>query len=243
MTRLMKIRSIFFILCLASVSFAEVPLGQETINPLRFPKFTFGGEYAMSRGLSAIGDATLELTLKDSFGVNLHAEAGLVKYLNGGVSTSFTVSNPFLGGSNIFRLGLFLKPYFPIGEHFAIFTRLGGGGSTAIINESNASIKNPIKYNEEFAEAYLVDYGQQIYYPISAGIHGMALIGAEIFFTTRFGLMAEFGLRADMLWAQKFEEGGNASKVEQPTSGKPAPSWFSYRISDMPLMINLHLIL
>lgn len=230
----------------APTTHAEVPLGQETIKPLRFPKFTVGGEYALMRKFRAFNGSDFRAGLKNSYGVNLHAEAGLIRYLNAGVTASFTMSSPFLDGSNILRMGLFLKPYLPLGSRVSLFSRLSLGGSATILNEAlfyKLAANSTIGEIPPGIEKYKRTYGTQFYLPISAGLNGAATIGLEAFITLRIGVVAEWGIRSDMLWAKILKSERLREFDAPPASGNPPPNWFHYLIYDMPVMVSLNIIL
>lgn len=238
-----------FICCLLVhlTASSESDLGKETIEPLRFPKFTISGEYAVLRKMRAFNGSDFKRSPNNAVGLDLHAEAGLLKNLNAGFSLSFTKSDPFLLGTNIFRMGLFLKPYLPIGNYISVFSRLGLGPSASIGTEASA-YKLLIGMGGDGAppeglKEFFHSYGTTTYWPFAAGFNGSATLGIEVFFSSRVALFAETGIRADMLWAKKAKASAYTKFDDKPASGNPSPNWFHYVIYDMPIIAGVHVIL
>jgi hypothetical protein len=228
-------------LILSKSLIAEIQLGKETILPLEFPKFTLGGEYNVFRHFHAFNDSGLKRDLNNSYGANFYAEVGWLRYLNAGLIVSLTASSPFLGGSNIGRLGLFIKPYLPLGSRVSLFSRISAGPSIAIFHYLNGLQMGAI-FPASHEESQQIEdrYSHNDYWPLSLGFHGIAALGAEFFITQRIGLVLESAFRLDMLWAKQFNFQGGTKPT---TTGKPAATWFHYMIYDIPVMLSMHIIL
>jgi hypothetical protein len=227
-----------FLLCaiFSNLALAKNDLGTETITPLRFPKFTIGGEFNVLRNLNIFNGSSIKKSLHFSYGLNIFGEMELIDYLNTGFAFSLTASHPFKEGSNIMRLGMFLKPYFPLNDRTSFFGRLTLGPSLTVLQELNAYDFNPTLEGGNKIEDI---YGDQSYWPMAWGFHSIASVGMEFFITNRIGLLIESAFRFDMLWANQTPL---VRFIDPSRPHKPGPSLLHYLIYDVPLVLSMHII-
>lgn len=216
-------------------------LGEEYIEPLKYPKFSLIGDTGLVRNFVSFQDKKLNTKLANNWGAGLGVDVGLYKYFNAGFM--FTSNIPLETSKTIepilFRFTLVAKPYVPIGDRFGLFARLGGGFGVSIFNELDHLRKTS---NTEYLGKIKDIYYNQAYSLFAPSMNAMATIGLEVFPFSRFGISAEWGIRGEFVFASKGNAAQNAlagSKQDDPR----APKNFHYLVYDMPLMLNLHIIL
>ena len=220
----------------------QVAIGEEYIQPLRYPKFAAAFEYGMMRKYHGLEDSRLRADLPNNFGVSLITEAAPYKYLNAGGLFSLNLPRSFEHEFQPIhmRLALFAKPYIPLGDRISIFGRFGGGLTVSMLNYLRWS---PLMDRENFPKLISEIYGIQEYSNFPWGANLMTTIGLEAFLLERVGLAVEWGFRADYIYASK---GSMLERFINQQGQKPTgrePNARTYFIYEMPLMFNLEIIL
>lgn len=125
----MNVKKIFILVLLcgwSTLSSAEdIKMGEEYIEPLKYPKFSLGADYSFKPKVRELGKDNSTLEPKNEYTTLLSFEAGLYKYLNAGGMLFINIppkDNPIR-----LRMSIFAKPYIPLGERFSLFARVGGG--------------------------------------------------------------------------------------------------------------------
>ncbi len=223
-------------LAVYSVESEDMALGEEYIQPLRYPKSSATFEYTMLRNFHGFGSENLKTNLPDNLGVALSFEAGLYKYLNAGALFSASIAHtPHRSAPTHMRMSLFAKPYIPIGDRVSFFSRLGGGLTVSFLNYLVYFNSNKASYSNFNSDIF----GAQEYALFPFGGNIMATIGVEYFPFSRVGLAFECGFRGDFIYAKKShfltDLGVDATKKDSPNS-------FSYLVYELPLMLTLQVI-
>lgn len=222
----------------------DAGIGEEYIEPLRYPKFSLSVDYGVLRKFHGFENSRLRANLPNNMAATLSFEAGLYRYLNAGalLSLNFPIKKQDTEPTHL-RFALFAKPYFSITEQVSIFGRFGGGLSLSFSDYLLAYRKSSRSEFREFGQELLRTYSTQMYAPVPFGANLMASIGVEVFPLERVGLALEWGFRGDFLYARKSnwiaELTGN--KLEEKILN--APSSLKYLVYEMPLMLTVHIIL
>lgn len=207
-------------------------IGEEYIQPLKYPKFGISGDYAVSRHYVGFAHEGLRAPLNDRLSFSLLFEAGLVKYFNAGAL--FSMSYPSMGKPITMNLGLFGKPYISLGERFAIFSRLSTGIATDLAFMPSAHEF----YNESFPQdAVRAIYHDQSYTGMPFGGFGTATLGLEFFPLSRFGISVEGGIKASI-----FHGPVSIPFISNSTIVADAPG-YNYSYYEFPLTVNVLFIL
>ncbi len=125
----MSNNKIFQILFLWSFSCSALSLEHplfidvEEVKSVEYPKFSVALNYNFERNFHGFADKSLRIGLGYEVGAILAFEAGIYKYFNAGAQLSFGIP-PNLEVPLHLGLGLFAKPYFPIGDRCSVFTRI-----------------------------------------------------------------------------------------------------------------------
>jgi hypothetical protein len=190
------------------------------------------GEYEINRKFHGFADPSLRGDIERRLVGTIAFEAGLVKYFNAGALFGVAINS--FNKPMHFRLGLFAKPYLPLGERFALFTRLAAG--IAIDMAIFPSAK------DYYASLDKADFDRvfkgQLYQGLPFGGFGSATIGLEVFPFTRVGIALEWGIRATLLHGQK-----NMLLMDKVEDKSGAPNSFNYMLHELPVMATLHLII
>lgn len=133
------------------------------------------------------------------------------------------------------RFGLFAKPYVPLSERFAFFGRVFGGLALHLSFYPTA-----IEYYSEYinTDAFQDVYKGQFYGGLPFGAFGAGMIGFEIFFTSRLGIAAEWGIRTSLFHGYR-----NMPQVKTIKPQPGAPNSFNFMNYEFPIMLTLHMIL
>lgn len=118
----------------------EIKIGEEYIEPLKYPKFSLGLDYALNSQARKLEKSAPINKIEREFAGLLSIETGLYKYLNGGAL--FSINFPAKKDPMRVRLALFAKPYIPLGERFSLFARLGGGLGGWLVGGSPGAATN-----------------------------------------------------------------------------------------------------
>lgn len=213
-----------------------IAIGQETIIPIYYPKFSLGGDYNVGRKFHGFRDEKLREKLGNEISTSLSFEAGLLKYFNAGALIGFNVPNFKLLEPLHVRLALFGKPFIGLGERVSLFSRMGVGIGWALClpgmkryleMEGSSMIKEELKRV----------YEDGTYNFLGLGLNTLLTAGIEYFPWSRVGFAFEGGIRAEFLTAKKTKPllGGEISAT--------APKWFNYMIYEFPLGLMVHIIL
>ena len=127
-------------------------------------------------------------------GVNLAFETGLYKYFNAGAQLSFGIPRSLEEPLHL-GLGLFAKPYFPIGDRCSIFS-LAGAGLSAAQNSMKTWLSE--RHKQEIERVYL--YSD--YYNTAFGGNVYLSVGIEYFPWPLLGFAFAGGVRAE-LWRER----------------------------------------
>lgn len=233
---MMKINSIFLLslslLCSPIISEHPTSIGEETILPLKYPKFSLMADYGLKRSFHGFDDVKLREKLSASYNAFLSFEAGLYKYLNAGAAIGFNAPAFRKNEPLHIRLLLFAKPYVALGERVALFARLGGGISSAL---SGSSIKGHfMKVGSNSIKAELLRVYKDGSYDLAYGAITQASIGIEYFPFTRVGISLEGGIRSEFFRANKDMYGNSSTE---------APAALNYMIYEFPIGLTLHIII
>jgi len=193
----------------------------DEVKPIEYPKFSVALNYNFERNFHGFADKSLRIGLGYELGAILAFEAGIYKYFNAGAQLSFGIP-PNLQVPLHLALGLFVKPYFPLGDRCSIFSRIGAG-----ISASQGGMKAWIK-----APEINRIFGKNQYYATAFGGNAHASIGIEYFPWPLFGFAFEGGVQADLL-----RERG------VPKNSANAPRHFDFVIYEFPLTLMAHIIL
>jgi hypothetical protein len=198
------------------------------VEPVKYPKFSVALNYNMERNFSGLADKKLRIALANEIGALLTFEAGLYKYFNAGAQLSFGIP-PNLSVPLHLGLGLFAKPYFPLGERCSFFSRLGLG-----ISASQGGMKAWLAEKSQRPGASEIKnfFGENQYFDTAFGANAHVSVGFEYFPWPLFGFALEGGVRADI-----FRERGLAK------NNKDAPPNFDYVTYEFPLALMIHVIL
>lgn len=228
-----------FLLSLPLIGKEELALGEETIKPLKYPKFSLSADYNLNRKYHGFADSSLRINLENRLSAALSFEAGLYKYFNAGALVGFNIPTGIAKGEPLhYRLDLFAKPYVALGERFSLFSRLGAGISAA---QGNLLQYLSQKNDSNQATLQKVFLGTQ-YEHFAFGGNAFAVAGFEYFPWSRFGLVFEAGMRAEILRNNKSTHQWGREKLAE-RGVKEAPSSFSYLIYEFPIGLMLHIIL
>lgn len=233
-----------------SPTHAQDILGEETIEPLRYPKFSIGGGYPFSRKFHGFGHESLRANLGSRPFVTISMEAGLLKYLNAGAQYGFALSEVTKEEPIWMHFSLFAKPYLPLGSRLSIFTRLSGGlgfdffespvAPIGYIDGQYKTVKQDISV-EQFTNAYRETYKDQKYAALGSwGAYSSATFGIEFFPIKRIGIAVEAGIRAYFL---RKEKKWLSIDPEGFKDVPGAPSSFNYMLYDYSIMASLQAIL
>lgn len=233
--KLINVLALFW-LSLPLIGESEVPLGEETIQPLKYPKFSLSMDYNLGRKFHDFADPKLREDLANQFGGALSFEAGLYEYFNAGAIFSVNMAKLTKLEPLHIRLSLFGKPYIALTDRFGVFGRVGAGISSAISvfamngylsQEGSSTIKRELKRV----------YKEGSYSMIAYGANTFASLGVEYFPFSRFGLALEAGIRAEFFRASK------TNNLFTRKTDARAPSALCYMIYEFPISLMLHIIL
>lgn len=213
----------------------DFDIGEERVESVFYPKASISVDYSTFRKFHGFADDTLRINLENRFDAAILFEAGLYRYFNAGAIFGGSFSNMKKGEPLDLRLGLFAKPFFPIGDRFAIFTRFAGG-----IAVHAALYPSAIEFYDSKDEEKNMGrvYKGQGYYNIPYGGFGSATIGAEYFIFSRLGLAFEWGIRTTLLHGERSVP--FILKNDKDVPG--APSSFNFMNYEMPFSLTLHAI-
>jgi hypothetical protein len=233
-------RFIFLIIVFAAieVSWCETDIGEEYITPLTYPKFSITGDYSLKRFYRGFADNSLHYSLENRFGVALSFEVATLKYMTAGALFTVSFSKKSKKEPTDLRLGLFLKPYMPLGDRFSFFGRLVGG-LTLTLASKGMIVDYLSNTTMSFKDNYDIVFKGQKYMGTPFGGFGAATVGIDFFPLSRLGLAFEWGIRADAMHMGK----NNVYENEKPEIILGAPSSFNYMMYEMPLSLTLHVIL
>lgn len=221
------------LLCGINLLAADVEKEYDLIEPLRSSTISFTGEYEINRRFHGFADKNLRHGIERRFDGTLSFEKGWGNYVNGGVLVGFGISD-FAKPLHV-RTGIFLRPYFPLGERFALFTRVSTGlGVDFAFNPSAKDYYGSFDDGENFEHVYK---GQK-YVGLPFGGFGAASLGLDFFPFARFGVGIEWGIRATLMYGTKnllF-----AHKVEEKSG---APNSFSFMLYELPIMLSFHVVI
>lgn len=200
----------------------------EEVKPVKYPKFSVALNYNLKRHFHGLADKNLGIPLKNEIGAILAFEAGLYKYFNAGAQLSFGIP-PNLDVPLHLGLGLFAKPYFPLGSHFSFFSRIGMG-----ISASQGGMKAWLaeKSHRPGASRIKRVFGENKYFGTAFGGNAHVSLGVEYFPWPLVGFAFEGGVRADI-----FRERG------LPENNSDAPKHFDYITYEFPVSLMVHVIL
>jgi hypothetical protein len=222
-------------ICFSSVrADDEVAIGEEFIEPIRFAKFSMALGYGMGRVFRSTRDWSLHADLPRKFETIFAYEAGIYQYLNAGGMFSTRISRLKNDEPMQIRLGLFAKPFIPIGNRVALFSKLLGGMAVDVAINPDASAYYGGFNKPHYDRVYL---GQN-YAGFPFGIFGSATLGIEVFPFSRMGIAFEWGFRASILRTHR-----NVPQITEVAEVANAPSAFNFVVYEMPITLMLHLIL
>lgn len=212
---------------------AQESIGEEIVVPLNFPKFSLTGEYNLNRKFHGFTDERLRSDINRRFDSTLAFEAGLLKYFNAGGLFGVGISG-FQEPISI-RMGLFAKPFVPLGDRFALFSRISGGLAVDLAfypyaHDYYASFDKEENFKRVFKG--------QSYNGVPFGGFGSATLGLEVFPFSRFGVALEWGIRASIFHNRK-----SMWLVKAPSDIPGAPGSFNFMIYEFPFMLTLHVII
>lgn len=226
---------IFVFSSIKGFSAEEIRLGEEYIEPVRFPRFSLSGEYVMTRKFLGFSSSDLRADLGNRFESVLLFEANIYKYFNAGGLFSCSFSAIKKGEPLAFKFGMFAKPFFPLGSRVALYARVSAGLAVDIAFGGGAASY----YGEQVGKSVMdrVYLGQE-YKGWPAGAFGAATIGIEAFPLSRLGLAFEWGIRSTVELAMK-----SMPMMQEIKDVPGAPGVFSFMYYEMPLMFTLHYII
>src|ERR1700722_11651890 len=99
----------------------EMAIGEEYIEPIRFAKFSVALGYSMGRTFRSVRDWSLRADLPRKFETILSYEAGIYQYMNAGGIFSTRISSLKNDEPMEVRLGIYAKPFIPLGDRVALF--------------------------------------------------------------------------------------------------------------------------
>ncbi len=222
------------ILCGSTTHAQNFGIGDEYVEPLRYPKFSVSGVYQFDRKFNGFADDSLRYDLKSKFDTILSFEAGLLKYFNAGALFGAGISG--FGQPIQFRFGLFAKPYYGFGDRVAIFGRFAGGLAIEMHMGIPGAARTYYGTLNQINDQRI--FKNQVYDGPSYGGFGSATIGIEVFPFSRFGIAIEGGIRGTVLHSSK-----NWPGVTKNKDLADVPSSFNYLLYEFPLMATLHFIL
>ncbi len=244
------IRNLFHItvigLCLSLAAVADeveqFGIGEEYIQPLRYPKFSLSFDYSMARRFHGTENSLLRAKLPNNLAGTVSFEAGLYKYFNAGAlfSLNFPTSKANFEPLHL-RFTIFGKPYIALTDRIGIFSRLGTGLSVSLLDYLTVyRFKKDREFND-FMEQLDNTYAKQDYAWLPVGVNAMATIGIEAFPFERLGLALEWGLRGDFFYASKSRL--LQQLIDKPEETRPVPNALKYLVYETPIMLTLHIIL
>lgn len=235
----MKNFTILFLLMFGAGLAQAEDIGEEYIQPLKYPKLSLMGEYGIWRNYQGFSKE-LHAPLPNEWGGGIGIDVGLYRYMNAGVLFSNNFASDIKTDRSPFyiRVALFAKPFIPIGNRFSIFSRIGGGFSVAVSNMLEHLYRTG---SNEVVERLHRVYKNQDYAELAPGANAMVSLGIEAFPFTRFGLSLEWVVRAEYFYCSR----GSAVKelMEESKSDPLAPNTFHYLKFDAPIFLNFHIIL
>ncbi len=237
----MKKLNIVILLFLAACrSFAQEPdIGEEYIEPLKYPKLSLSGEYGILRKFRGFSEG-LSGAIPTEWGGAIGIDVGLYRYFNAGVifSTNLPLNNEETGEPFFMRFTLFAKPYIPIGERFSFFSRIGGGISySAMSMLGHLYIVADDKLKTNLQKTYYT----QDYSLLSPGANAMASLGMEFFPFSRIGFALEWAFRMEYYYSSRGSFLAKYLGINKVV--REAPNSFQYLKFDMPIFLTLHVIL
>jgi hypothetical protein len=240
---LKKILGLISLIIFASSGRAEeFGIGEEYIEPLKYPKFFLTADYAFGRSFHGFDDKALRYELDKSKNVAIGFEAGLLKYLNAGAMLSFNIPEFRRLEPVHYRFAFFAKPFYQFTNNFGVFARFGAGISSTL-----GLIKYHLIYNHHERAAVLERvYKNQNYSEFGPGALGMATVGLEYFPLSRFGISLEAGFRAEAFYLEKgglIEALGDEIGPGKINRAGMGPNSFTYMIYEWPVALTLHIIL
>jgi hypothetical protein len=240
---LKKILGLISLIIFASFGRAEeFGIGEEYIEPLKYPKFFLTADYAFGRSFHGFADKALRYKMDNSKNVAMGFEAGLLKYLNAGATLSYNIPEFRQLEPLHLRFALFAKPFYQFTNNFGVFARFGAGFSSTL-----ALIKGHLlKDHQERAVVLKRIYKNQNYSEFGPGALGMATVGLEYFPLSRFGISFEAGFRAEAFYLEKgglLEALGDEFGPGKLNRAAMGPNSFTYMIYEWPVALTLHIIL
>lgn len=220
----------------------DLGIGKEYITPLSYPKFSLGSSYSTTRYFHNFLDPKLRFNIEEMFSLHISFEAGLLPYFNAGAITSMGIPNTDKNIPMDVSLGLFAKPYFPLGDRLAIFSRIALGIAVVPMGNNDRLLANS---SRDFMANYMNTYKGQEYMGWPLGGFASATLGIDYFPFSRLGLSLEYGIKAHIYRQGKENAVFNKKSDRQDRAAEPigAPSSFTYMIYDAPLSLMLHIII
>jgi hypothetical protein len=202
----------------------DIPLGEERILPLRFPKLSLSFDYPRARQLVGFSAGERRGKINNILSATLNFETGLFENFNAGAGFTYTI--PFIrhledGNGYIMRFFFLGKPYIALSERISLFAKFSIGLDAGLLPESQLV--------KDQAKRLL----RQTSHLFGFGANGAAMLGAEFFPLSRLGLFIEAGIRCDYMVFRPFA-------VAQATS---VNNTITYMIYDFPINMGLHFIL
>jgi hypothetical protein len=226
---------VFFLLLLCSIANAfQEGLKEESLKPLKFPKFSVFMDYGLKRKFKAFADPSLKIALRNRLDIGLSFEAGLLKYLNAGALFFGSLSKVNQNEPIDISFGLFAKPQLSIGDRIGIFGRFSAGFTTVLPVIPALAYYRDLDETIDFSKSYK----DQSYDGWPFGGFGSASIGMEFFPFSRIGLALECGIRAIILRSNKSVPG-----LRPPPNVAGAPNSFNYMTYEIPFALTIHAIL
>jgi len=166
-------------------------LGEETIDRIRFPKFYFMYGHGVLGKAFDLKNIVNEKTLSKGY-YAVGTEHNLYKYMNAGFKVSFFMDKLDLDVDNSddndltsykLNLNVFAKPFIPITDIVAFYTKFGGGFGNSFKYPTNWLTSNSIKNYKVYRVTY-----QDGTLP---SINGTISLGMDYFPFSRFGVFLE----------------------------------------------------
>lgn len=205
-------------------------LGEETVKPLLYPKFTISGDYAGDARVKSLQNSNIQKKAKGMFDAGIGIEVGVSKYLNAGFDLTFR--HGVLSGGNFsslgFRIPFFVKFYFLITDRISIFMK-GHAGPALTLSMDSLDILRDGEDNRAVAETYR---GGR-YAAISYGLTTLASAGIDIYPWSRIGFSLQWGIRYDIYRANRSQ----SEKMHE------APSSVNFSMMDFPATLTVLLVL
>ena len=123
------------ILFIAWNAFAEVefPLGEERIEPLKYPKGMLAFDYGLWRNARFLGKSGIKDRLEATYTITLSSEVTLSDNLAMGLSFANSIPHSVKLSPTVSRFSVYIKPFISLGSQVSFFTRVGIGISTSLI--------------------------------------------------------------------------------------------------------------